>query len=80
MCRDANLQRAKMCSLSLFVGVNRPMDRQILKIFLPRFWIQSKILTDFQIQQLQQIAGSSIFWARILYFAYNEDIFARISD
>ena len=46
--------------------VNRPTDLQILKIFLPGFRIQSKILTDFQIQQLQQIADSSSFWARIL--------------
>ena len=49
--------------------VNRPMDRWILKIFLPRFQIRSKILTDFQIQQLQQIADTSSFWARILDFA-----------
>ena len=60
--------------------VNRPTDLWILKIFLPGFRIQSKILTDFQIQQLQQITDSSSFWARILDFAYNEDIFARISD
>ena len=46
--------------------VNRPTDLKILKIFLPGFRIQSKILTDFQIQQLQQIADSSSFWARIL--------------
>ena len=80
MCRDANLQRSKMCSLSLFEVVNTPMDQWILKIFLPGFRIQSKILTDFQIQQLQQIADSSSFWVGILDFAYNEDIFARISD
>ena len=60
--------------------VNRPTDLKILKIFLPGFQIQSKVLTDFQIQQLQQIVDSSSFWARILDFAYNEDIFARISD
>ena len=29
---------------------------------------------------LQQIVDSSSFWARILDFAYNEDIFARILD
>ena len=60
--------------------VNRPTDLKILKIFLPGFQIQSKVLTDFQIQQLQQIVDSSSFWARILDFAYNEDIFARILD
>ena len=60
--------------------VNRPTDLKILKIFLPGFQIQSKVLTDFHIQQLQQIVDSSSFWARILDFAYNEDIFARILD
>ena len=60
--------------------VNRPTDLKILKIFLPGFQIQSKVLTDFQIQQLQQIVDSSSFWAQILDFAYNEDIFARILD
>lgn len=60
--------------------VNRPMDRWVFKILLPRFLIQSKVLTDFQIQQLQQIVDSSSVWARILDFAYNEDIFARILD
>ena len=41
--------------------MNRPMDRRILKIFLPGFWIQSEILTDFWILQSQRIADSSIF-------------------
>ena len=49
--------------------VNRRTDRQILKIFLPGFQIQREILTDFRILQLQRIADSSIFWARILDFA-----------
>ena len=41
--------------------MNRRMDRWILKIFLPGFGIQSEILMDFWILQLQQIADSSIF-------------------
>ena len=44
--------------------VNRRMDRRILKIFLPGFRIQSEILTDFRILQLQWIANSSIFGPR----------------
>ena len=61
-------------------GVNRRTDRRILKIFLPGFRIQSEMLTDFWILQLQWNAASSIFWARILDFACNTNIFARISD
>ena len=61
-------------------GVNRRTDRRILKIFLAGFRIQSDILTDFRILQLQRIAVSSIFWARILDFTCNWYIFARISD
>ena len=34
----------------------------------------------FRILQLQQIADSSFFWARILDFACNKSIFARILD
>ena len=60
--------------------VNRRMDRQILKIFLPGFRIQSEILTDFRILQLQWIANSSIFCAHILDFACNKSVFAQISD
>ena len=56
------------------------MDRRILKIFLPGFRIQSDILTDFQILQLQWIANSSTFWTQILDFACNKSIFAWISD
>ena len=51
--------------------VNRRTDRRISKIFLPGFRIQSEFLTYFLILQLQQIADSSIFSARILDFAYN---------
>ena len=49
--------------------VNRRTDRRILKIFLPGFGNQREILTDFLILQLQRIADSSVFWARILDFA-----------
>ena len=51
--------------------VNRRTDRRILKIFLPGFLIQSEILTGFRILQLQRIADSSIFGARILDFPCN---------
>ena len=34
-------------------------------MFLPGFWIQSKILMDFRILQLQRIADSSIVGTRI---------------
>jgi len=49
--------------------VNRPRDQWILKIFLTRLWIQSEILSDFLILQLQRSADLSIFWAQILDFA-----------
>ena len=48
--------------LYLNMGVNWWTDRRILKIFLPGFQIQSEILTDFGILQLQWIMDSSIFW------------------
>ena len=51
--------------------VNRRTDRRILKIFLPGCRIQSEILTNFRILQLQGIADSCIFWARILDLACN---------
>ena len=60
--------------------MNRRTDRRILEIFLHGFRIQSEILTDFRILQLQRNADSSIFWARILDFACNTNIFAPISD
>ena len=60
--------------------MNRRTDQRILKIFLPGFRIQSETLTDFRILQLQRIADSSIFGARILDFACNKSILARISD
>ena len=57
--------------------MNRRTDRRILKIFLPGFRIQSEILTDFRILQLQRIADSSIFWVRILDFSCNLNIFTH---
>ena len=57
-------------------GANRRMDRQILKIFLPGFRIQSEILMDFRILQLQEFIH---FWAQILDFACNKSIFASDS-
>ena len=47
-------------------GVNGQTDWQILKIFLPGFWIQSEISRGFQIMR---IADSSSFWDQILEFA-----------
>ena len=44
--------------------MNRRTDRRILKIFLPGFRIQSDILTDFRILQLQRIADSSTVFGR----------------
>ena len=49
-------------------------------MFLPGFRIQSEILTDFRILQLQRSADSSIFGARILDFSSDTNIFARILD
>ena len=49
-------------------GVSGPPDH-ILKGFLPRFWIQSKILADLKILQLQWITISSIFGTWILDYA-----------
>ena len=40
--------------------VNRPTDRRILKIFLPRFRNKSEISTDLRILQKQRFADSSI--------------------
>ena len=37
------------------------MDQCILKIFLPRFWIQCEILMDLQLLQLWWTEDSSIF-------------------
>ena len=56
-------------------GVNGPTERRILKVFLPEFRIQSELLTDLEILQLQWITDSSSFflggggWGGILDFA-----------
>ena len=66
-CRGHNftgLEKNLNSSLFFSRGVNRQTDRWILKIILPGFWIQSKILTDFRILQLQRIVDSSIFGPR----------------
>ena len=57
-------------------GVNRPMSWWIFKTFLTRLWILSEILMDFLILQLQWSADSFIFWAQILDFVCNKNIFA----
>ena len=57
------------CSLSLKRGVNRLTDQRILTVFSPGFRIQSKILTDLRILQLQRFAVFIDFWARSLDFA-----------
>ena len=54
--------------------MSKRTDRRILKIFLPGFRIQGEISTNFPILQLQRIADSSTFWARILDFACNKNI------
>ena len=60
--------------------MNRRTDRWILKIFLHGFRIQSEILTDFRILQLQRIADSTIFWPWFLDFVCNKSIFVQVSD
>ena len=49
-------------------GVNRLTDQRILTVFSPGFRIQSKILTDLRILQLQRFAVFIDFWARSLDF------------
>ena len=49
--------------------VNRPTDRRILEIFLPKFRIRKEVLTDSRILQFQRIAVSSLFLDRIMDFA-----------
>ena len=63
--------RVEIKMMMMMMGVNGRTDRLILKIFLPGFWIQSEILTDFRILQFQRIADSSIPYARILDLACN---------
>lgn len=69
-------------------GVNSLLEGRILNIFLPRFRIQSEVLTDLGILQLQWITDSPIFLGggrgrgRILNFACNKIFLPgfRISD
>ena len=58
-------------------GVNRLTDQRILTVFSPGFRIQSKILTDLRILQLQRFAVFIDFWARSLDFACDK---VRIVD
>ena len=58
-------------------GVNRVTDQRILTVFSPGFRIQSKILTDFRILQLQRCPVFIEFWARSLDFACDK---VRIVD
>ena len=58
-------------------GVNRLTDQRILTVFSPGFRIQSKILTDLRILQLQQFAVFIDFWAQSLDFACDK---VRIVD
>ena len=63
--------------------VNRRTDRRILKIFLPGLRNQREIVTDFLILQLQRIANSSVFWARIwtlLYFCPDFGLRAKMEE
>ena len=60
--------------------MNRPTDRRILKIILPRFRIQSEILKYLRILKLQRFAVSLIFWVRIFYFACEEVRIVDLND
>ena len=60
--------------------MNRPTDRRILKIILPRFRIQSEILKYFRILKLQRFEVSLIFWVRIFYFAREEVRIVDLND
>ena len=44
---------------------HKPTGQWILKIILPGLRIQSEILTDLRILNLQRFVVSSIFWVRI---------------
>ena len=61
-------------------GVNRLTDQRILTVFSPGFRIQSKILTDLRILQLQRFAVFINFWARSLDFACDEVRIVDLSD
>ena len=61
-------------------GVNRLTDQRILTVFSPGFRIQSKILTDLRILQLQRFAVFNDFWARSLDFACDKVRMVDLSD
>ena len=61
-------------------GVNRLTDQRILTVFSPGFRIQSKILTDLRILQLQRFVVFIDFWARSLDFACDKVRIVDLSD
>ena len=61
-------------------GVNRLTDQRILTVFSPGFRIQSKLLTDLRILQLQRFAVFFDFWARSLDFACDKVRIVDLSD
>ena len=61
-------------------GVNRLTDQRILTLFSPGFRIQSKLLTDLRILQLQWLAVFFNFWARSLDFACDKVRIVDLSD
>ena len=58
--------------------MNSQMNWQILQMFCPDFGFKVRFKQIFRILQFQQIADSSIYWARNLDFVCNKAIFARI--
>ena len=60
--------------------MNRLTDQRILTVFSPGFRIQSKILTDLRILQLQRFAVFIDFWARSLDFACDKVRILDLSD
>ena len=60
--------------------MNRLTDQRILTVFSPGFRIQSKILTDLRILQLQRFAVFIDFWARSLDFACDKVRIVDLSD
>ena len=66
--------------LSFGRGVNRLTDQRILTVFSPGFRIQSKILTDLRILQLQRFAVFIDFRARSLDFACDKVRIVDLSD
>ena len=61
-------------------GVNRLTDQRILTVFTLGFRIQSKILKDLRILQLQRFAVFIDFWARSLDFACDKVRIVDLSD